>query len=117
MDGAARLNLAGAARGERGRARGRATGERAAGAGTGAAEAMSWRLSGERPTALGQSWPSRAESQSSDSRLGDSAKMSDSRLGESATRAPGRDPSRGVYRRVTCSHISPVHLHHPKQAF
>jgi hypothetical protein len=34
-----------------------------------------------------QGWPSRAESRSRDSRIGDSAETSDSRLGASATRA------------------------------
>jgi hypothetical protein len=39
------------------------------------------------PKLLAQGWPSRAESRSSASRLGDSAKMSASRLGDSGDSA------------------------------
>ena len=47
-------------------------------------------MGGPRPKAGGrreQGWPSRAESRSSASRLGDSAKMSASRLGDSGDSA------------------------------
>ena len=62
---------------------------------------LSSRCAQQACSCRGQGWPSRAESRSRDSRLGDSAKMSDSatrRLGDSATRRLG---DLGLTRAVT----------------